>query len=112
MDLPLLGGEFTWSNGRGWSRLDRFLVSPSWEAYFPNLSQKCLPRVLSDHFPIVLDCGRINGRRRPFKFENMWLAAEGFVDKVRSWWSSYMSTGNPSFILAYKLKALKEDLKK
>ncbi|KAG7951253.1 hypothetical protein I3843_13G156700 [Carya illinoinensis] len=42
----------------------------------------------------------------------MWLVAEGFVDKVRSWWSSYMFTGNPSFILACKLKTLKQDLKK
>ncbi|XP_042956371.1 uncharacterized protein LOC122292174 [Carya illinoinensis] len=112
MDLPLLGGEFTWSNGRGWSRLDRFLVSPSWEVYFRELSQKMLPHVCSDHFPIVLDCGCIIGRRRPFKFENMWLAVEGFVDKVCSWQSSYMFTGNPSFILACKLKALKQDLKK
>ncbi|KAG6639907.1 hypothetical protein CIPAW_10G134600 [Carya illinoinensis] len=112
MDLPLLGGEFTWSNGQGWSRLDRFLVSPSWEAYLPELSHKWLPSVCSDHFTIMLDCGGIMGRHRPFKFEHMWLAMEGFVDKVRSWWSSYMFTGNPIFILARKLKVLKQDLKK
>ncbi|KAG6649202.1 hypothetical protein CIPAW_07G196000 [Carya illinoinensis] len=112
MDLPLLGGEFTWSNVQGLSRLDRFLVSTSWEAYLHELSQKRLPRVCSDHFPIVLDCRGIIGRLRPFKFENMWLAAKGFVDKVRSWWSFYMFTGNPSFVLPCKLKALKQDLKK
>lgn len=45
------------------------------------------------------------------KFENMWLGADGFVDKVRSWWSSYLFMGTPSFILDSKLKALKLDLK-
>lgn len=38
MDLPLVGGEFTWSNGRVWSRSDRFLVSPSWETKYPEVS--------------------------------------------------------------------------
>lgn len=33
--------------------------------------------------------------------------AEGFVDKVKQWWSSYGSHSYPSFVLAIKLKALK-----
>ena len=41
----------------------------------------------------------------------MWLKEEGFVDRVNSWWSSYEFSGTPSFVLACKLKALKEDLK-
>jgi hypothetical protein len=69
-------------------------------------------RLCSDHFPILLDCGGIKGGARPFKFENMWLKADGFVDKVRLWWSSYSFQGSPSFVLAQKLKALKADLKK
>ena len=48
----------------------------------------------------------------PFRFENMWLKDEGFVDSVRSWWDSYQVHGAPSFILANKLKLLKNDLKK
>ena len=43
----------------------------------------------SDHFPIVLDCGGHKGGRKSFKFENMWLKEEEFVDKVRGWWASY-----------------------
>ena len=46
-----------------------------------------------------------------FKFENMWLESESFLDLVQGWWSSYVFTGSPSFVLAKKLKALKEDLK-
>lgn len=42
----------------------------------------------------------------------MWLKEESFVERVRQWWNGYCFSGSPSFILAHKLKALKEDLKK
>ncbi|XP_035541166.1 uncharacterized protein LOC118344500 isoform X2 [Juglans regia] len=112
LDLPLVGGEYTWSNSRGGSRLDRFLVSSSWEAHYPKSCQKRLSRVCCNHFPILLDCGGIHESKRYFKFKNMWLEVEGFVDKIRSWWLSYHFEGTPSFVLASKLKALKVDLKK
>jgi hypothetical protein len=76
MDLPLTGGSFTWTN-LSWSRLDRFLVSPDWEAKYPSLIQKRLPRLCSDHFPILLICRGIFRGKRPFKFENRWLRGEG-----------------------------------
>ena len=66
---------------------------------------------MSDHFPVLLDCGQILGGKRLFRFENMWLKAEGFVDLVRGWWESNAFTGSSSFIMANKLKALKADLK-
>jgi hypothetical protein len=50
--------------------------------------------------------------RRPFKFENMWLKVEGFVDLVKQWWESYVFQGTPSFVFAHKLKGLKLDLKR
>ncbi len=50
--------------------------------------------------------------KRPFRFEIMWLKAEGFGEMVKGWWESYQYEGTPSFILAKKLKALKLDLKK
>ncbi|KAG6634121.1 hypothetical protein CIPAW_12G097200 [Carya illinoinensis] len=111
LDLPLGGGDYTWSNGRAWSHVDRFIVSPSWETHFPTLCQKRLPRLCSDHFPLMLDCGGLHEGRKYFKFENMWLKTEGFLDKIRSWWSSYQILDTPSFVLAGKLKALKNDLK-
>uniref|UniRef100_A0A2N9IM54 non-specific serine/threonine protein kinase n=1 Tax=Fagus sylvatica TaxID=28930 RepID=A0A2N9IM54_FAGSY len=86
VDLPLGGGRFTWSS--------EYVASP-----------------LSDHHPILLETGKLTGGKWSFKFENMWLKTEGFVDRVKTWWSSYPFTGSPSFVLASKLKALKEDLK-
>ena len=71
-----------------------------------------MSRVLSDHFPILLEGGSQRRGRIPFRFENMWLRVDNFVDKVKTWWASYMFQGTLSFILAKKLAALKLDLKK
>ena len=94
------------------ARLDRFLFSADWEDKFPSVSRQHLPRLLSDHFPIVLEGGSFQRDRRPFRFENMWLKDEGFIERVRSWWESYNVLGALSFVLANKLKLLKNDLKK
>jgi hypothetical protein len=48
-----------------------------------------LHRLCSYHFLILFDCDGIKGGIRPFKFENVWLKVDGFVDRVRHWWSSY-----------------------
>ena len=40
------------------------------------------------------------------------MKAEGFLDKVKSWWENYHFQGTPSYILAKKLTALKTNLKK
>jgi hypothetical protein len=111
MDLPLGGGMSTWSNSLSWSRLDRFLVSPDWEMGYPGLVQRKLLRVCSDHAPIILTRGGLHHGKRSFKFENMWLKEEGFVDKVRDWWGSFSFDGTPSFVLAKKLQALKRKIK-
>jgi hypothetical protein len=85
MDLPLTGGLCTWSNTRSWSRIDRFLVSPGWEARHLEVLQKRLLYLCSNHFPIVLACRGHKGRRKSFKSKNMWLKEEGFVERVRGW---------------------------
>jgi hypothetical protein len=51
MDLPLSRGPSTWSNNSSWSRLNRFLVSPNWEAKYLGLFQK---RVLDCALTIFL----------------------------------------------------------
>ncbi len=85
MDIPLEGGKFTWSNNcatPAMSRIDRFLFSSEWEDRYPTVVQKRLPKLLSDHFPILLECGKFLRGKRPFRFENMWLKAKGFGEMV------------------------------
>ena len=111
MDLPLAGGVSTWSNSLSWSRLDRFLVSPEWDLRYPGLVQKKLLHVCSDHTPILLTKGGMQFGKHSFKFENMWLKEEGFVEKVKDWWGSFSFVGTLSFVLAKKLQALKGEIK-
>jgi hypothetical protein len=39
VDIPMHGGQFTWSNNWVWSKIDRFLLSPEWEEHYPDASQ-------------------------------------------------------------------------
>ncbi|KAG5630156.1 hypothetical protein H5410_001873 [Solanum commersonii] len=113
VDPPLFGRSFTWRRGESHnsdSRIDRFLYSANLEDVFLQVRQTLLPRIGSDHNPILLNCGNCNFKKSYFKFENWWLEVEGFKDKVKDWWSSFPNNGRPSYILANKLKILKKEL--
>jgi endonuclease/exonuclease/phosphatase family metal-dependent hydrolase len=59
LDLPLVGGSFTWSLSQDppkRSKIDHFLISHEWEVRYPGVSQTRLPCFCSDHFPLLLDC--------------------------------------------------------
>ena len=47
------------------------------------MSQRVLPCVIFDHCPLLVEIGGVGRRRCAFKFENMWLKVEGFVEKVQ-----------------------------
>ena len=114
LDLTWEGGLFTWSSNTDppfMSCTDRVLILGDWEEQFPDVTQRLLPRLLSDYSLILMEFGSMAHGKSPFKFENMWLKTEGFVQKVQTWWSSYSFRGTQSFVLSQKLKALKEDLK-
>ncbi|KAL4632523.1 hypothetical protein ACB092_04G057200 [Castanea dentata] len=114
VDLPLVGGEYTWFRGSenpSMFRINSFLVFADWEDHFLDVIQRSLPCVISDHYPLLVEAGGMSREKTSFKSENMWLKVEGFVDLVQGWWNGYHFVGPPSYVLACKLKALKGDLK-
>ncbi|RVX05297.1 LINE-1 reverse transcriptase-like [Vitis vinifera] len=48
--------------------------------------------------------GGIRRGPTPFRFENMWLKVDGFIDLLRGWWQGIEVRGRASFRLAYKMK--------
>ena len=70
-DFPLAGGPFTWMGGLNSqvaSRLDRFLILDQWEDHFFAITQFALPRLVSDHSPIVLEAGGFSSGKKPLLF--------------------------------------------
>ena len=110
-DIPLQEGLFTWrggQNNRRLARLDRFLVTKDWDHHFGGVVQCVVPRPVSDRSPILLEGGGTFARGSiPFRFENMWLKAEGFKELVNSWWQGLSFSGSSNYILVEKIKALK-----
>ena len=81
------------------SKLDRFLVSEDWETHFSGVTQCTLPRSMSNHFPILLDGGRVRRGQIPFRFENMWMKEKRFKEMLKAWWQGFNFNGSYSFIL-------------
>ena len=97
VDLPLDGASFTWFRDfepKSMSHIDKTLVSAEWEDHFGNVSQRVLPRVISDHCLLLVETGGVGRGHCAFKFKNMWLKVEGFVEKVQQWWNNYCFVGS------------------
>jgi len=84
------GPKFTWSNKQKdpiLIKLDRILVSDSWEFNFPNCRAWSKASVGSDHCPLILDSGEVgNTRSSYFSFNEQWLLQEGFCEMVQDRW--------------------------
>ncbi|CAL1355748.1 unnamed protein product [Linum trigynum] len=95
IDLGFTGPRFTWTRGDNInsvkaSRIDRSLCNALWNATYPNTTVKHLPRLQSDHHPILTSTG-IQGVQsnliRPFRFEAAWLTNQDFDNQVEGAWN-------------------------
>ncbi|XP_028086676.1 uncharacterized protein LOC114287494 [Camellia sinensis] len=113
-DLPLLGRKYTWCNsceGEKWSRIDRVLVDPKWLESF-KLKLWGLPRLLSDHSPLLLIEDERDWGPKPFRVQNAWFLHKNLHYFWENSWKEARIEGWAWFILLNKLKTLKAGLKK
>ncbi|CAL5355041.1 unnamed protein product [Camellia sinensis] len=112
-DLPLLGRRFTWCNsytGEKWSRIDRIFVDPKWLEVF-NIKLWGLPRMVSDHCPLLMMEDERDWGPKPFRVLNAWFLHKNFQSFWESKWQESAVEGWAGFILTQKLKLLKNNLK-
>lgn len=72
-NLPLLGCMWTWLTQKtnpACARIDRFLVSTSYQLQILGICQMLLPRVMSYHFPVSLEFDGIRWAPCSFNFED------------------------------------------
>lgn len=116
-EIFMSGGSFTWSNNQAiptLEKLDRILISPSWEDLFPLVHVKKLIREMSDHNPLIMDYGidqKLPPTKRSFRFDIAWLKNEDFLPLVREIWDNHVNSTDPIDVLNIKLKRIKRYFK-
>ncbi|KAK2664916.1 hypothetical protein Ddye_003490 [Dipteronia dyeriana] len=95
-DSGFIGPKFTWMTKRGigeeiWERLDRAICSTEWRLRYAECYVRHLPRVLSDHCPVLIQLysnHTLNSKCKPFRFEAMWLKHKKFDEIFLNNWST------------------------
>lgn len=92
-DLAASGLKFTWMNNREdedfvMQRLDGAFATVEWINSYPLYSLRKLPIIRSDHGPIILDLEvQSPFRKRPFRFECMWLTHHSCREMIQQAWN-------------------------
>lgn len=83
------GFAFTWNNRRGGmaniqERLDRGFVNDAWRIRFPNATITHLPRIQSNHKPLLLQLKPIRDNLpKPFRFESVYRSSRYLAHHLR-----------------------------
>ena len=84
----------------------------SWNSHFNCSGAFSLPRVQSDHNPIILHTQAMSFiSLQIFRFEKDWLSQEGFIDLVIKWWSSFQLQAEFGNGWRLKLQFLRQKLR-
>ena len=114
-DLMATGQRYTWINNREdedlvMERLDMAFATVEWVNMYPLHSLRNLPIIHSDHGPILLDL-EIRGpfRKRPFRFEHMWISHPTCHDLIKQSWN-LISSGSRAAQLRNKLSNVRKNI--
>ncbi|KAL8535234.1 hypothetical protein ACS0TY_011018 [Phlomoides rotata] len=116
-DMDTACPQFTWVTRRsnlGYmvARLDRVLVNDDFMDLWQTTSATVLPRISSDHHPILLRLlVTADHVVRPFRFQQMWSTYSSFLPLVTACWSLLITANNTIHRVTQKLKRLKVTLK-
>ena len=115
LDLNMIGGKYTWSNNQNpptLEKLDKILVSKSWEDLYPMDRVHKTPREVSDHNPLIL----LTSLHQPvknisFRFELAWLKDINFKPLVHEIWTKPCHADTAFDRIQAKLKRVKQYFK-
>ncbi|XP_041999896.1 uncharacterized protein LOC121749390 [Salvia splendens] len=111
-DVPYSGCKFTWTNGTGFSKIDRVLANEAWHDNRFMASTIFRPSgALSDHSSAITTLfGDMLSFPKSFKFFNFWTNHPAYDPLVKEKWPINVS-GTAQFVCAERGKALKFHLK-
>jgi hypothetical protein len=92
LDLGYKGPAYTWTNNQCTSnpiyqRLDRVMVTTTWQEKYPRAYVNHLPMIYSDHTPILLRMVPRVLKKHDFRIEHWWLSLEGFDQECSRLWA-------------------------
>ncbi|MBA0796048.1 hypothetical protein Gohar_006848, partial [Gossypium harknessii] len=101
LDFRFIRPSFTWKKGNTHERIDRALANDTWISSFLGSLVYHLPRIKSDHRPILLKTNpEFNiPKGRPFRFLTGWTKHANFIALVSSKWrfAGNMDDSLPNF---------------
>jgi mannosylglycoprotein endo-beta-mannosidase len=87
-------------------------VTTFWENMFTSVSVRTLPRVGSDHTPLLFDTGAfVAPVVKQFRFEKWWLQIEGFKELVYKTWHLPCNARKSIDIWQFKIRNLRKTIK-
>ncbi|XP_061339719.1 uncharacterized protein LOC133286328 [Gastrolobium bilobum] len=95
-DVDCVGSKYTWQ-GPKWNhlervfkKLDRVCANVSWRITFEEAEVRTLPRILSDHNPLLITMKKQqqDWSNRPFHFLATWMNHPGFEGLIEERWNS------------------------
>lgn len=113
-EFQMGGRKFTYLREEGFklSKIDRFLVCPNFLAVQSLYTVTALPRLHSDHSPLILKPSNANFGIPPFRFFNSWITKPKFDEVFDNAWTSFQGYGSADRFLLAKFKSVKNVLRK